>query len=179
MRKDNDATLTNVVQVDFKNQAPSPRLTLDPQIEELNEKKWDLFKSWLSHGVVCVLFDARCEHVKVPPEFISCGDLRLNFSYDFLVPDFNSNEVGVRATLSFDNGEFFCFVPWTSVYGLQSPKLNQGAVWFESFPEDQDPLTILGFSEAMIKDSTPLENQPISKVDNVVKLNFSSKKDQT
>jgi hypothetical protein len=82
-------------------------------------------------------------------EFITRGDLRLNFCYDFHIPDFNFNEVGVWATLSFDSGEYFCMIPWEHVYGLQSAKLHQGAVWFESFPEDYDQLEVLGFSPEM------------------------------
>lgn len=178
MPKDTDLDLTNVVKVDFKGRQPSlGDVALTPATLTLNEKKWELFRNWLSHGAVSVLFDARKKEVKVPQEFACRGDLRLNFCYDFLIPDFNSNYLGVWATLSFDSGEFFCLVPWESVYGLQSAKLNQGAVWFESFPKDQDQIAVLGFSEDMCESLPVGDIQEIepTPTNNVVELDFSKK----
>lgn len=133
----------NVVRVDFRERGKKA-LMGEPA---LNAKKYELFNEWLQHGTVCVLFDARLADVKVPLEFSTQGDLRLNFSYEFQIPDFNLNQVGVWATLSFDSGEHFCMVPWSSIYGMQCEKLNEGAVWFESFPKDYDQEEVLGFSE--------------------------------
>lgn len=145
----------NVVRVDFIGRSKSKLV----QDETLSEKKREIFSSWLKNGTVCLLFDARKEDVKVPLEFSNQGDLRLNFSYNFDVPDFNFNQVGVWATLSFDSGEHFCMVPWTSIYGMQSSELNQGAVWFESFPKDYDQEEVLGFTESMCQ--TPLDNHNV------------------
>lgn len=132
----------NVVRVDFRE-----RSRLKPEPVASSKDKQELFSEWIGHGTVSVLFDARKSDVKVPLEFSRQGDLRLNFSYDFHVADFNFNQVGIWATLSFDSGEHFCMVPWTSVYGMQSIRINQGAVWFEDFPKDYDQEDVLGFSE--------------------------------
>lgn len=180
MPKDNGDNLTNVVKVDFKSRTLAlDNMSLSHETKEQNEKKWILFDKWLCEGTVSVLFDARLKGVKVPGEFKNRGDLRLNFSHDFMVPDFNANEFGVWATLSFESGEFFCMVPWTSVYGLQSLKVNQGAVWFESFPSDLDQMMVLGFSEEMCQTLTNDEELAFpSARDNVVLLDFSSAKDK-
>jgi hypothetical protein len=154
MGKNNE--IDNVVRVNFRERKP----TLD---QKLNDNKYQLFSDWIQHGTVLILFDARKPDVKVPVEFSKEGDLRLNFSYDFQIADFNFNQVGVWATLAFDSGEHFCMIPWTSIYGMQSAKLNQGIVWFESFPSDYDQEEVLGFSE--IKTQKKHENQ-----ENVVKF---------
>lgn len=163
--------IANVVAVDFANKAP----VVD---KELNGKKRALFSDWLTKGTVLVQFDARPPQVKVPPEFKDRGDLRLNFCHDFRIADFNYNDVSIWATLSFDSGEFFCVLPWSVVYGLQSEQLHQGAVWFESFPSDQNQLEVLGFSEEMCE-SWAQDTGDVSHIesDNVVKLDFTRTKD--
>ncbi len=165
----------NVVTVDFSAKS-SAKASMSPEDRSLNEKKKALFHNWLDHGCVTVLFDARASGVKVPKEFAGRGDLRLNFSYDFLVPDFSFDDDNVWATLSFDSGEFYCFVPWRTVYGLQSEVLHQGAVWFDSFPGDYDQIAVLGFNEEMCEEfeSLPLPSSDrgeASKIEcNVVEL---------
>lgn len=139
----------NVVRVDFREQS----LKRSSKESSLNENKRELFSEWLNHGVVSILLDARATDVKVPLEFSAQGDLRLNFSYNFQIPDFNFNQVGVWATLSFDSGDHFCMIPWSSIYGMESKKQNQGAIWFESFPKDYDQDEVLGFSEHMCQTS--------------------------
>jgi hypothetical protein len=54
------------------------------------------------------------------------------------VADFSFNQSAVWATLSFDQGEFFCSVPWEAVYGLQSEVLGEEAIWIESLPSDME-----------------------------------------
>lgn len=174
----NDGRLVNnVVQIDFKK---SQGLTKN-QAEEtlLAQNKRDLFAEWLKEGTVCVLFDARHQGVKVPPEFKDRGELRLNFCHNFRLADFNFNDKAVFATLSFDSGEHFCSVPWNAIYGLQSLVLNQGAVWFLSFPADLDQKAILGFSEDMV-DEWPEENKQDTsccdnEISNVIEFDFSAK----
>ncbi len=172
----------NVVAIDFAKKKSVQTKAISVEERLLNEKKRALFDKWLSFGCVSVLFDARMEGVKVPTEFADRGDLRLNFSYDFMVADFSFNEQQVWATLSFDSGEYFCAVPWKSVYGLQSEKLHQGAVWFDSFPDDYDQVKVLGFSESMCEEfGSPLsglvEEAEPQEDGNVVQLNFSPDND--
>lgn len=55
--------------------------------------------------------------------------LGLNFSYGYQLPDFAFDERGVSATLEFDEGYFFCQVPWEAVYRVGE------RVWPEDFPQ--------------------------------------------
>lgn len=182
MQKDGEPLSTNVVRVDFGGRsAMVSDSSLTPAMRILNEKKRALFEQWLALGTVCVLFDARLQGVRVPDEFSQQGDLRLNFCHNFNLPDFNFNEAGVWGSLSFDSGEFFCQVSWTSVYGLQSIKMKQGAVWFESFPADYDQVKVLGFSEEMCETLTAsvaeADELDTTMTSNVIELDFSRKKD--
>ena len=170
-------TKDNVVRVDFEKSA----LNLEQKL--LSEKKRQLFEKWLSHGIVTLLLDARADSVKVPPAFKQEGDLRLNFSHGFRLSDFNFDNTAVWATLSFEGGGFLCHVPWTSVYGLQSAALNQGAVWFMDFPADYDQAEVLGLSESedasdLVEDIEDLEDMPdVVSSSNVIEYDFTSKKD--
>lgn len=148
--------------------------------DSLNAKKRALFGEWLKKGTVMVLFDARSPGVKVPLEYSHQGDLRLNFCYDFHVPDFNFNETGVWASLSFNSIEHFCMVPWSSVYGLQSATLHQGAIWFEDFPDDLDPELVLGISPEELGASAeeePSFDEEQVEIDNVISVDFAQKSD--
>jgi stringent starvation protein B len=171
----NESTPNNVVMLPFARKALQAQGIKDP----LNEKKRELFNEWLTHGTVSVLFDARAQGVKVPLEFKQQGDLRLNFCHHFHVPDFNFNEVGVWATLSFDSGEQFCMVPWASVYGIQSAVLNQGAVWFEHFPGDYNQKDVLGTSEelcaSLAEDNIDPHEVNMEQADNVIAVDFANK----
>lgn len=168
----------NVVRVDFCKKKSLKSYRASDLQEMLDQNKYELFREWLEIGAVCVLFDARLPAVKVPPEFKEKGDLRLNFCHDFQIVDFNFNKKAVFGTLSFDSGEFFCLVPWESVFGIQSAKLHKGAVWFEDFPRDYDQVEVLGFNESMcLGDAGPDEtiSVPEPMMNNVIELDFSKK----
>lgn len=175
MEKDTDKKASNVIAVDFKNRGEKRKRR--PAVHEIDEKKRELFEKWLSVGTVCVLFDARRSEVVVPPEFKDRGDLRLNFCRNFFVPDFNFNEIAVWGSLAFDSGDFFCRVPWKWIYGIQSAKLSQGAVWFESFPNDLDQVQVLGFSEDMCDPVPAVLEEDDAPKENVIALDFSKNKD--
>lgn len=113
----NDPQKNNVVVIDFERKPK--KNVLKPQGHANNQKR-DLFVKVLAKGVVSVVLDACAPGVKVPPRYQATRDLVLNFSYDFHIPDFNFNDVAIWATLSFDEGEFFCWVPWSSVLGIFS-----------------------------------------------------------
>ncbi len=93
--------------------------------------------------------------------------------------DFNFNETGVRATLSFDSGEQFCMVPWSSVYGIQSAILNQGAVWFEHFPADYNQKDVLGITEehcaSLAEEKHDHHEVSMEEPDNVIAVDFTNK----
>jgi|GEM_PF-1803974 len=148
MKDVDGASPTNVVRVNFKDRITAGESVIADRLQaKLDLEKFELCGRWISHGTICLLFDARDIAVLVPNEFKQRGDLRLNFCFRFHIPDFNFNENGIWATLSFDSGEFFCMVPWRFVYGMQSQELKQGAVWFDNFPKDYDHVEVFGFSK--------------------------------
>jgi stringent starvation protein B len=163
-----DGPKDNVVRVNFEKNIQSVEHRL------LSEKKRQLFEQWLAKGLVTVLLDARVPGVKVPEDFKQDGDLRLNFSFKFQIIDFNFDNNAIKATLSFEAGPFLCEIPWSSVYGLQSAVLNQGAVWFKDFPSDYDQELVLGFNE---EEHECLEDSKESLVSNVIEYDFAGKKD--
>ncbi len=93
-----------------------------------NTEKLQAFKRGLEKGVVMVVLDARRPGVSVPSQFAKRPNLGLNYSYDYRLPDFAFDEQGVSATLSFDEGYFYCLVPWEAVYRVGD------TVWQEDFP---------------------------------------------
>lgn len=137
----------NVVHVNFSHKDNKANHSCSKPKHNLAEDKLALFAQWVMKGTVCVLLDARCDNVKVPLAYKNQGDLRLNFSYQFHIADFNFNQNAVFATLSFDSGEFFCFIPWDAVYAIQSSTLNDIYVWINSFPADYDFKNVLGISK--------------------------------
>ena len=82
-------------------------------------EKLEYFKAKLEEGVVFMMLDARRPGVRVPPAFSKNPMLGLNFSYSYGLTDFGFDERGVSATLSFDEGYFYCEVPWESVYRIE------------------------------------------------------------
>jgi len=151
-----DPKASNVVVVNF-DRASTPRPNLANQ--QISEKKRRIFEDWLKKGIVAVVLDARSRGVKVPPAYVDQPELILNFSYDFHVPDFNFNEVGVWATLSFDEGEFFCMVPWESVIGFYSAAFGERAQGFD-FDDEQDEFK---------------QRNDLDKKNNVIEFDFGGK----
>ena len=90
--------------------------------------KLKAFKEGLEEGVVALVLDARCPGVQVPLAYVETSVLVLNFSYKYNLPDFAFDEEGVSATLTFDEGYFYCLVPWTAVYRIGDQ------AWPEDFP---------------------------------------------
>ena len=93
-----------------------------------NDGKLEIFKKGLENGIVMITLDATREGVSVPSRFSKDFALSLNFSYRYNLPDFAFDEEGVSATLSFDEGYFYCLVPWEAVYRIGNE------VWPEDFP---------------------------------------------
>lgn len=118
---------SNVISVDFgqkKPKAPAPRSQSSRDMD-----KYDQFLAWLENGIIMVTFRLGAEGVKAPAEFANNEFLSLNFANEFQVHDFNYNDKGVWATLSFDSGDHFCYVPWSSVVSLYSPTLGEVRSW--------------------------------------------------
>lgn len=75
--------------------------------------------------------------VRVPAQFRQLPVLRLNFSYRFGIADFQVDERGVRASLSFGGVNQFCDIPWGAVLALSSEPTDEFYVWVENFSLDQ------------------------------------------
>lgn len=120
--KDND----NIIRVDFGKKCQTPKQPTDIVCGPDTKQKYEVFCELIKDGMVMVTLDARLENVRVPPQFAECSDLRLNFAHGFKAPDFSYDLVGVRAYLSFDEGYFFCDVPWNAVFGFYSHTHDKG-----------------------------------------------------
>lgn len=109
--------------------ADAAKPTADP-------RKLAAFTELIEQGLVTVTFDPRARGVAVPPQFSERPTLSLNFSHRFNIADFDYDEFGVRATLSFDTGDFRCELPWTSTYLLSSKAASKTYVAINSFPPE-------------------------------------------
>jgi stringent starvation protein B len=87
----------------------------------------------LAHGVVTIHLDARQPGVRVPEQFRTDHNLRLNLSLRFDPPDLTVGEWGIRETLSFARTPFKVAVPWPAIFAITGSGPGQQA-WL--FPED-------------------------------------------
>lgn len=101
---------------------------LFPQPTPRRVSKLEAFKKGLEQDIVMITLDSRREGVSVPSQFAGTPNLSLNFSHRYNLPDFAFDEQGVSAMLSFDEGYFFCLIPWGAVYRIGDD------VWLEDFP---------------------------------------------
>jgi hypothetical protein len=140
----------NLVRVDFKRKTyvdddrpiEVPREEPEESADEErastapDEEKFGLFSSMIEDGLVLLTFDTRAEGVSVPEQFMGTPQLHLSFSYRFQIEDFEFDEIGLSATLSFNSGDHVCVVPWDSVYAMQSRERDEKVVFPSSFPSE-------------------------------------------
>ena len=127
----------NVVHVDFRNRAAASEPEADSGgLESGEASKLESFAGMVEHGMVMVMFDTRAPGVDVPRNCCGTPQLHLNFSHRFRLPDFEYDEDGIRGTLSFDEGDHRCVIPWDAVYGLSSQTLDERLAYPESFPPE-------------------------------------------
>lgn len=98
--------------------------------------KKDVLLAFLERGVAMVHLDARREGVAVPQQHAQDPHLRLNLSYRYRIPDFEVDDAGVRATLSFGGRAFHCVLPWEAIFGVTSAASGDGQVWPEDLPAE-------------------------------------------
>lgn len=118
--------ISNVIPVDFSKKRIEPKAHISTA-RDLD--KYSQFVSWLENGIVMVTFDTKAQGVKIPPEFAEDDFLSLNFAHEFCVPDFSFSEKAVWSTLSFDDTDYFCHIPWHAVISLYSPTLGEVRSW--------------------------------------------------
>ena len=143
-------TEDNVIRVDFRNRrrvdSPEEPTTNDqaPQQADLQSTldagegppQLAVFERWIDEGIVTVTLDSRHPDVQVPDEFRNRLQLNLNFSHRFMIDDFEYDEVGVRASLSFNQVPTYCDVPWTAVYAISSTPLEETCLFATSAPPE-------------------------------------------
>ncbi len=94
--------------------------SLHQEGQDTNRAKFQIFSKMIDEGMVMVTLDPREDDVSVPQRFKAQSELRLNFSHGFRIADFDYDEEGVGASLSFDGQRHRCDIPWEYVYMLYS-----------------------------------------------------------
>ena len=142
---DDNSPADNVVRVDFSSRkpkakaAPPSQRVQPPASTELSPERPEKLRQFarlIEKGMVMVTVDARLPEVRVPTRFVGELQLNLNFSHRFGLDDFNYDDVGVRASLSFGGTPFLCDLPWSAVYGMTSQVDAERLLWPDSFPRE-------------------------------------------
>ncbi len=103
------------------------------------EKKSQL-ERLLQFGKVMIFLDSRKTEVLVPPNHKGNLQLALNLSYSFQIPDFKVFDDHVEVTLAFPEGQFFCHIPFSAIYGMTSQPCSQTVM----FPTEVPPELLKG-----------------------------------
>jgi len=130
---DGISQVDNVVKVNFTRASSKEECDLSPSLKS-NLEKLTLFTKLLEKGIVSIVLDAQLKEVQVPLEFKEASNLRLNFSYRYGLKDLEFDSIGLRATLSFPRGFYFCEISWHAVYLIELENGHSGAVWPDSIP---------------------------------------------
>ena len=146
-RRDREAAASDaqakgeVVEVAFGQPAEAPEPEPEPDMPEIDVAMTDAemhaaFDELIDEGLTTVTIDSRREGVSVPEHLMGRAQLNLNFSRLFHIDDFDWDADGVRASLSFGDGDFFCEVPWTAAYLLRCEKANRAVLAPRRFPKE-------------------------------------------
>ncbi len=90
----------------------------------------------LKMGTVMVFIDARRPNVIIPEKHAGDFQLRLNFDYAFEIGDFKVLPDSLEATLSFNQIDFFCRIPFSAVYLMICHESQVGGLFPESIPKE-------------------------------------------
>ena len=71
------------------------------------------------------------------PDFLNTPIVNLNFSYRYGISDFEVDEKGIRASLSFRGVPHFCDIPWTAICAIMSENTDQLFVWINVFHKEE------------------------------------------
>jgi len=88
----------------------------------------------LQFGTVMIFVDSRHPDVVVPEHLKGDFQLRLNFDYAYEVDDFRVLPDRLEASLSFNQKNFFCVIPFKAVYLLVSHSIQHGVLFTQSVP---------------------------------------------
>lgn len=103
-------------------------------------QKLQAFQRLIEEGMVLVNLDARRPGVSVPEQHVGDVQLGLNFSHRFYAPDFDFDEQGVRASLSFRGEPFFCDIPWSAVFMMRSHVTDEVFLFPTSVPSELEDM---------------------------------------
>lgn len=90
----------------------------------------------LSQGTVMLCLDSRRPGVVVPEHLKNRHQVRLNFNYAYEINDMRVLPDRVEASLSFSQKNFFCVIPFTSVYLMINQGGGTGALFANSLPPE-------------------------------------------
>lgn len=99
-----------------------------------SEEKHQQIADLLKFDTVMVFIDARHPDIQVPEQHKNQFDLRLNFDYEFGIEDFRVLPDRLEATLSFEEGDFFCVIPFAAVYLMVCHAVSRGSLFPQSVP---------------------------------------------
>ncbi len=94
------------------------------------------FAALLAKGITALHMDARVAGLRVPSHLRDRSWLVLNFSYGYQLSDFNFDDDGVQASLSFGGRPFPCFVPWEAVFAMSDESRDTFHFWQEEMPPE-------------------------------------------
>jgi hypothetical protein len=89
----------------------------------------------LQESSVFIHLDPRREGTKVPgwlkrqPQLV----LQVGLNMAVRIPDLDIGEQAICCTLSFNRSPFFCYIPWTAIFGLVGED-GRGRIWPEDVP---------------------------------------------
>ena len=109
-------------------------MKLFPCNQDISYRK--VAEALLEEGIIMIRLLSRREGV-VLPGFLNTPIVNLNFSYRFGIPDFEVDDRGIRASLSFHGEPMFCDIPWTAVCAIISEKTDQAFVWISAFDKEE------------------------------------------
>ncbi len=88
----------------------------------------------LQFGTVMIFIDSRMPSVVVPDHLKGDYQLRLNFDYAYEVADFRVLPDRLEASLSFNQRNFFCVIPFEAIYLIVSHSIKHGILFAQSVP---------------------------------------------
>lgn len=105
-------------------------------IRSISSEKRAQFERLLAKGTVMAFVDARKGGVCVPPQHMGNPQLPLNFDYAFQIPDFRILNHRIEVSLSFNKKDFFCIIPFHSIYAFTSRFTGEIVVFPDSVPKE-------------------------------------------
>lgn len=127
-----------------------------------SEKQVQMLKL-LQFGTVMVFVDSRLRDVQVPLHLKEDYQLRLNFDYAYEVDDFRVLPDRLEASLSFNQKNYFCVIPFNAVYLIVSHTVQHGVLFTQSVPVE-----MLEYFASEAQKGTEVEKLKVAPALNVI-----------